>query len=246
MRVTETRRNWRGVRIRRLEPGERYSVFVQASPSGTLPDINDRVRARGRRGAEWIGTIAAVRMTTDDGAWVVLAEPPPWIDPATVARAETQALRELHDTRTRQQAGVCLACDEPAEPECPCVGRKREQAAAKREARLKEEAEAAEAAAAKAERDKAPAALATLGNLPVDEIRAVIESAGYDLQVAGKKLGLIDMRHRDGWGCQKGASTKQQLSNWLRRKRNATWGPDMIRQSQARKTKTNNDAGGIR
>ena len=46
------RRNWHGQRIQKLEPGERYSVFVQATPSGTLPNIGDRVQARGRRGAE--------------------------------------------------------------------------------------------------------------------------------------------------------------------------------------------------
>ena len=244
--MTNTEYEWRGQEIRRVKRGERYSIFVTADTSGALPEIGERVLAHGRRNAKWIGTIAAIRKTEDDGAWVVLAEPPPWVDPTTVAREETQALRQLHDTRTLQQAGVCLKCGEPAEPECPCVAREREQATAKREARLKEEAEAAEAAAAEAERARAPAALAALDDLPVDDLRVTIENCRYDLEAAGSRLGLIDMRHRNEWGYRKGKSIKQQLSNWLRRKRNATWGPDVIRQSQARKAQTNDDTGSAR
>ena len=241
--MTEMRRNWHGQRIQKLEPGERYSVFVHATPSGTLPDIGDRVRARGRRGAEWIGTIAAVRMTREDGAWVVLAEPPPWVDAAAVAEAEREALLALRQTKTREQAGVCVACGEPAEPECPCVTKERERAAAQREARLEQQAAdaketaAADAAAARARAGQA--ALAGLDDLPADEVRAIIEGAGYDLQAAGEKLGLIEYKRGgiySAYGTRKTVWT--QLKSWLKRSRNAAWAPEVLRkvsQAKARK-----------
>ena len=227
--------DWHGERIRRLEPGERYSVFVPADGSGALPEIGDRVLARGRRGAEWIGTVAAMRGTEERGAWVVLAEPPPWVDSAAAARAEVEALLELRRARAREQAGVCAACGEPVEPECPCVAKEREKAAARRETRLQEQSalarEKADADAAAAREQTARAALAELDDLAVDEVRAVIEAAGYDLQAAGENLGLADYKRGGTYGSTR--TVWAQLKGWLRRRGNAAWGPDVLRKSLA-------------
>ena len=100
------------------------------------PQIGDLVKVRGRKGAEFIAPIIAIRHEGYSNVHVV-TEYPPWVADSYLARQErsrAEALRSTLEARkdarlmdVRQQLNLCVVCGEGDLAACACVRAEQER-----------------------------------------------------------------------------------------------------------------------
>lgn len=198
----------------RYKSGEEYAVKItlDRAPEQRTPRLGELVRVQGRKGADFIAPIIAIRNATPTIVHAV-TDYPPWIDESYVERRERRRVDALKKSRTvavRESLGLCIICG--AEPQaCACVVRA--EAAAK-ESTERLEAERAELAGAEARKklveenelhnrnaDQARA------NLTVDDVKAAVLRNKGNLKKIGADLGV---EKYSGWGLSPTFVDKEQ------------------------------------
>ena len=214
---------------------DEFSAKIKLGEDRHMPEFGDLVWVQGRKGAEFIAPILALRNATYSIVHVITADPP-WSADSYLARQERswakalnsrlQARKEARLMDVREQENLCVVCGEPDLDACACVRSQRERLAQeKREAADQERRAAKQAAERKAQQEHAEQcrahnerADAARANLTEVAVRAALDMTDGGLAAAGRELG-IDKYSHDGadWYSQEVSSAGNYLSGWMKK-----------------------------
>ena len=237
---------WTAIVERFRSSDDHFSAKIRLGEDRRMPEIGDLVLVQGRKGAEFIAPILALRNATYSIVHVITANPP-WSSDSYLAKQERSWAEAIHSRLearkkarlmdVREQENLCVVCGEPDLAACACVRAERERLAQeKREAAEQVERAAKQAAERYARREHAEKcrahnerADAARANLKEEAVRAAIEEKQGGLAAAGRALGIDKYSNgRQDWYSPKPTSAGAYLSEWM--KKNAPDLPEYARE----------------